>query len=150
GSVISTVSNAAGSAAVQGNQFYSPYGTQLYNIGSVGTAKGFTGQYADDLSGLDYYVARYYDPVVGRFLSVDTKQDNLHGFDPYAYVTDNPETKNDPTGLAAQSGGHLTMAQKELYLLGWCRMNADCRTAHMDSTTRGFHDFLVFALFFGL
>jgi RHS repeat-associated protein len=59
---------------------------------------GYTGQYADNLSGFDYYVARYYDPVSGRFLSVDTKQDNLHGFDPYAYVNGNPETQNDPTG----------------------------------------------------
>ncbi len=63
----------------------------------MGTAKGYTGQYGDP-SGLDYYNARYYDPVVGLFISVDTLQDNLHGFDPYAYVGGNPETLNDPTG----------------------------------------------------
>jgi RHS repeat-associated protein len=63
----------------------------------MGTAKGFTGQY-QDATGLDYYNARYYDPVVGRFLSADTVQGNSGGLDPYAYVQDNPETHNDPTG----------------------------------------------------
>ncbi|MBA2682309.1 MAG: hypothetical protein H0U76_28440, partial [Ktedonobacteraceae bacterium] len=42
--------------------------------------------------------ARYYDPVVGRFLSADTTQGNAQGMDPYSYVGNNPETKNDPTG----------------------------------------------------
>ena len=47
---------------------------------------------------MDYYNARYYDPVVGRFLSADTAQGNGQGMDPYAYVGGNPETKTDPTG----------------------------------------------------
>jgi hypothetical protein len=47
---------------------------------------------------LDYYNARYYDPVVGVFLSADTVQGNAKGMNPYAYVGGNPETKSDPTG----------------------------------------------------
>src|SRR5579863_9920386 len=66
GSVITTMSATAGSAAVQRNQAYGPYGNSRYQAGSMGTAKGFTGQY-QDATGLDYYNARYYDPVVGRF-----------------------------------------------------------------------------------
>jgi hypothetical protein len=55
---------------------------------------------------LDDYNARYYDPVVGRFVSADTKQGNVQGMDPYAYVQDNPETKNDPTGqIVCNAGG---------------------------------------------
>jgi RHS repeat-associated protein len=98
GSVVSTMSNTAGSAAVVGNQVYGPYGNQRYSAGSLGTAKGFTGQYNDAATGLDYYNARYYDPVVGRFTSADTVQGNVQGMDPYAYVGGNPETMNDPTG----------------------------------------------------
>ena len=97
GSVIGTISATAGSAAVQGNQAYGPYGNSRYQAGTMGTAKGFTGQY-QDATGLDYYNARYYDPVVGRFLSADTVQGNGVGMDPYAYVGDNPETNTDPTG----------------------------------------------------
>jgi RHS repeat-associated protein len=90
----------AGSASVQGNQAYGPYGNSRYQAGSLGTAKGFTGQY-QDATGLDYYNARYYDPVVGRFLSADIVEGNAVGMDPYAYVGDNPETYNDPTGHCA-------------------------------------------------
>ena len=64
----------------------------------MGTAKGYTGQYSDPLTGLDYDVSRYYDPVAGIFLSADTKEGNAQGMNPYAYVGGNPETKNDPTG----------------------------------------------------
>jgi RHS repeat-associated protein len=98
GSVVASFSNTAGSAAVQGNRAYSPYGAPLYQQGSVGTSKGFTGQYADSTSGLDYDNARYYDPLVGQFVSADSVQGNLGGMDPYAYVGGNPETKTDPSG----------------------------------------------------
>src|SRR5579875_801650 len=98
GSVVASFSNTAGSAAVQGNRAYSPYGAPLYQQGSVGTSKGFTGQYADSTSGLDYDNARYYDPLVGQFVSADSVQGNLVGMDPYAYVGGNPETWMDPTG----------------------------------------------------
>jgi len=68
----------------------------------MGTSKGFTGQYNDSLTGLDYYHARYYDPKVGAFLSADP-------------VEGNPETWSDPTGLGAticgvsdcQGGGEI-------------------------------------------
>jgi RHS repeat-associated protein len=62
------------------------------------TAKGYTGQYADTLTGLDYYVSRYYDPVVSIFLSADDKEGNAQGMNPYAYVGGNPETMSDPSG----------------------------------------------------
>ena len=98
GSVIETISAAPNGATVQGNQVYGPYGTSRYQQGSMGTAKGFTGQYNDSVSGLDYYGSRYYDPLVGRFLSADALDSNLAGLDPYAYVGGNPETFSDPTG----------------------------------------------------
>jgi len=66
----------------------------------MGTAKGYTGQYSDPLTGLDYYVSRYYDPVAGIFLSADTKEGNAQGMNPYAYVAQNPETLTDPSGQA--------------------------------------------------
>jgi len=103
GSVITTISATAGSAAVQGDQAYGPYGNTRYQAGTMGTAKGFTGQYQDS-TGLDYYGARYYDPVVGQFLSADTVEGNRSGLDPYAYVDGNPETKNDPTGQSSAGG----------------------------------------------
>ncbi len=85
-------------SAVLGEQVYGPYGTSRYLAGSISTPKGYTGQIHDAVTGLDYYNARYYDPVVGMFLSIDTVQGNQQGMDPYAYVRGNPETMSDPTG----------------------------------------------------
>ncbi len=86
---------------MQGNQVYGPYGSSRYSQGTMGTTKGFTGQYAD-ATGLDYFNARYYDPVIGRFLSADPVQGNTSGMDPYAYVGGNPETLVDPSGAPFQ------------------------------------------------
>src|SRR5579885_3293608 len=101
GSVIATFSTTAGSAALSGNQAYGPYGHLRYNAGGLSgmaTSKGFSGQYSDAFSGLDYYNARYYQPAVGVFLSADSKEGNQQGMNPYMYVGGNPQTYNDPTG----------------------------------------------------
>jgi RHS repeat-associated protein len=98
GSVVAAISNTAGSAQVLGNQLYGPYGNLRYTAGTIGTTRGFTGQYTDALTGLDYYGARSYDPLVGRFISADEVEGNLQAADPYAYVNGNPETDTDPTG----------------------------------------------------
>ncbi|MGH2496411.1 MAG: RHS repeat-associated core domain-containing protein [Ktedonobacteraceae bacterium] len=101
GSIVSAFSNTASTAAIKGNQLFGPYGvsgTARYLAGAINTAKGFTGQYNDALTGLDYYGARYYDPVVGVFLSADTAQSNAQGMNPYGYVNGNPETYSDPSG----------------------------------------------------
>ncbi len=79
------------------------YGNQRYVQGALGTDKGYTGQFYDAVSGLYYYNARYYDPVMVQFLSADNVQGNAQGMDPYAYVADNPETLTDPTGLCGVS-----------------------------------------------
>jgi RHS repeat-associated protein len=98
GSVLATFSNTAGAASLLGTQLYGPYGNERYQTGSMGTAKGFTGQYADAVTGLDYYGSRYYDPVPGVFLSADSIEGNVAGLNPYGYVGGNPETWTDPTG----------------------------------------------------
>lgn len=84
--------------AVVGSQLYGPYGNKRYSTDTLPTSIGFTGQRTDSVTGLDYYVARYYDPAVGVFLSPDSVQGNAQGMQPYAYVGGNPETRTDPTG----------------------------------------------------
>lgn len=115
GSVLVGFSNVANSAAIKGNQVYGPYGKQYDHQGTLGTSKGFTGQYNDSLTGLDYYGSRYYDPVVGVFLSADTVEGNASGMNPYAYVGSNPETYSDPTGQAIISSCFATCGGKEYY-----------------------------------
>ena len=99
GSILASFTNAAGGATLKGNQVFGPYGNARSFQGSINTAKGFTGQYNDSLTGLDYYGARYYDPVAGVFLSADKAVGNNAGANPYAYVGGNPESYSDPSGL---------------------------------------------------
>jgi len=58
----------------------------------------YTGREYDAETGLYYYRARYYDPVLRRFLSLDPM--GLAGRDVnlYRYVGNTPTTQGDPTG----------------------------------------------------
>jgi len=100
GSVMAVFNSVSSSAALLSTQLYAPYGSSRFTAGTPTnyTNKGYTGQYNDFVSGLDYYNARYYAPVSGVFLSADTVQGNDSGMNPYAYAGGNPITKNDPTG----------------------------------------------------
>ncbi len=108
GSILGVFSNTAGSATLLSEQLFAPYGSQRSSSGnaiSQYTNKGFTGQYNDSVSGLDYYTSRYYDPVAGVFLSADKAQGNPAGLNPYDYVGGNPETRTDPNGQYVAPGG---------------------------------------------
>ena len=78
---------------------YEPYGAQL--TPEVQDGPGYTGHVQDAATGLVYMQQRYYDPLGGRFLSVDpvTAYDNpLSGFNRYRYAANNPYRFIDPDG----------------------------------------------------
>ncbi|NQZ11551.1 MAG: RHS repeat-associated core domain-containing protein, partial [Algicola sp.] len=63
------------------------------------TNVGYTGHQWDDDSGLNYMQARYYDPLLARFLNNDPIGfRGIHSFNRYAYATNNPYKYTDPTG----------------------------------------------------
>jgi RHS repeat-associated protein len=73
-------------------------GSQSVNNTNV----GYTGHQWDDASGLNYMQARYYDPVIGRFMSNDPVGfTNIHNFNRYAYANNNPYKFTDPDGRFA-------------------------------------------------
>lgn len=78
---------------------YEPYGAQTNRALTDGP--NYTGHVLDASTGLDYMQQRYYDPVVGRFLSVDpvaTDTETGKGFGLYEYVANNPYAAIDPDG----------------------------------------------------
>jgi len=80
---------------------YLPYGGIRVQVGEMPTALGFTGQRLDAGVGLLYYRARYYDPVLGRFIQPDTvlpDPSDPQGLNRYGYVRNNPLRFTDPTG----------------------------------------------------
>ncbi|MEO8528323.1 MAG: RHS repeat-associated core domain-containing protein [Pseudolysinimonas sp.] len=62
----------------------------------------FTGNWADPDAGLIYLRARDYDPATGQLLSVDPAVDQTR--QPYAYVSNSPLDRADPTGLCFLGG----------------------------------------------
>ncbi len=92
---------------------YEPFGELSSTSGSVtdsrglysGTRQFFHGKALDDESGLTYFGARYYDPLLGRFTGFDPapwNEANLHSFNRYAFANNNPLRFTDPDGRQAE------------------------------------------------
>lgn len=89
---------------------YAPYGSQAMGAPPSGGPTGYTGHVNDADTGLVYMQARYYDPEVGRFLSVDpvgVGAGDAFNFNRFTYANNNPIVNDDPTGRAicSASGG---------------------------------------------
>ena len=80
---------------------YAPYGATVASLGAAPNGPGYTGHVNDPETGLVYMQARYYDPAVGRFLSIDPVSPgagNAFNFNRYAYAANNPARYIDPDG----------------------------------------------------
>jgi RHS repeat-associated protein len=94
------VTDSSGQIVERGE--YEPYGQPLGT--TPVDAPGFTGHVQDGATGLTYMQQRYYDPQVGRFLSVDpVTADSANGqnFNRYWYANNNPYKFTDPDGRQA-------------------------------------------------
>ena len=78
---------------------YEPYGKVINH--PLHDEPGYAGHVSDAATGLSYMQQRYYDPQIGRFLSVDPvtafKGGSQH-FNRYAYAYNAPYKFNDPDG----------------------------------------------------
>jgi RHS repeat-associated protein len=85
--------------AKNGDMHYKPFGD---SIETPVDPVGYTGHKFDTDLGLSYMQARYYDPVIGRFLSNDpvgyTAKNPVMSFNRYSYVSNNPYKYTDPNG----------------------------------------------------
>ena len=87
-----------------------PDGTENTSASFIGNLNPFRyrGYYYDKALKLYYLVTRYYDPVVGRFISQDSFEyadpDTINGLNLYAYCNNNPVMNIDPTGTWSWRG----------------------------------------------
>ena len=82
---------------------YEPYGLPITPIAD---GPGFTGHDMDGESGLVYMQQRYYDPLIGQFLSVDPMAVDTAAawnFNRYHYAANNPYRYTDPDGREFRS-----------------------------------------------
>jgi len=95
--VNSTIATVDQTGAVKGRFLYEPFG-QTTASGSTFPFQ-YTGREPVSSNGLDYYRARFYSTSAGRFISEDPIGFR-GGINAYSYVTDDPVSFTDPTGLA--------------------------------------------------
>ena len=84
-------------------EHYTAYGEKMLEPAANDNHDGFTGHVSDEASGLTYMQARYYDPVIARFLSADPVGFVESGFNPqmfnrYSYALNDPVNLTDPDG----------------------------------------------------
>ncbi len=91
------VTNEAGQVIER--TLWEPYGAAIGKPNYDGP--GYTGHVMDGATGLTYMQQRYYDPSIGRFLSVDPITANSGtgaNFNRYWYANNNPYKFTDPDG----------------------------------------------------
>ena len=97
---------------------YYPYGLQMptrsSNTSNPNDRYKFTGNERDTEAGLtiDYFGARYYDPMLGSFYSIDRFYEKYPSLSPYQYTAGNPITFVDVNGdsiWVTQEGDEYTV-----------------------------------------
>ena len=80
----------------------------------------FTGKERDPESGLDYFMARYYDQISARFLTPDPvsfqaeAMSDPQRFNLYSYVRNRPLVLIDPTGAIIEIAGNEEQRRQAL------------------------------------
>ncbi len=98
----SAVAGTNASGAVVWRESEQPFGEDWTSAAANDNQAGYTGHVEDAATGLTYMQARYYDPVIGRFLSIDPvgfSPERPDMFNRYAYVANDPVGRTDPRGL---------------------------------------------------
>jgi len=124
----STRSLTDGLGDVAGAYLYAPFGNQLYANGPAVDFR-FTGEQADDPTGLYFLRARYYDPTTGRFTQRDPSMGMLampQTLNPYSYGINNPVKYVDPTGYWVETVLDIAFIGYDLIQInqeGWTLVN---------------------------
>jgi len=98
------LAKADSSGTIVATYDYAPYGTAVASMSPAPNGPGYTGHVNDPESELVYMQARYYDPGMGRFVSVDPVGPSPGGFfhfNRYDYANNNPIANVDPDGLSS-------------------------------------------------
>jgi RHS repeat-associated protein len=110
---------------VQNHRKYDSFGnlTSQSNAG-IPTRFGYTGREWDADTGLYFYRSRYYDPLVGRFISEDLIGFAAGDTNLYRYVGNSPVNAIDPMGLfgilwPAAAIGYLILVWVYIWGVGW-------------------------------
>lgn len=99
----STLALADSSGTLQTQYTFEPFGNTLVTGTATTNSFAYTGRELDP-TGLYFYRARYYSPVLQRFMGEDPIGFS-GGTNLYAYAGNNPVSYRDPSGLCRDLGG---------------------------------------------
>ncbi len=139
----SAVSGTLQSGAVNWTERYTPFGEKLLDPLANRDQASFTGHIDDQLTGLTYMQARYYEPVIGRFLSVDpvtflSSGENPDYFNSYAYTFNDPVNGVDPTGEQTVSSSFDAPKASRIIVTPSRIAHVEKRHGHFGSSTSRF------------
>lgn len=125
----SPVAETDASGIVTKRSRYEPYGLPANN--PFADAPGYTGHVEDSFTQLSYMQQRYYDPLMGRFLSTDPLMSSPadgENFNRYRYANNNPYRYVDPDGRAGCDSGSITCKSPgaEAYMATSATLKDDC------------------------
>jgi RHS repeat-associated protein len=120
----SAITDASGN--VQQKYYYYPYGGMQSSTGSDPNHYKFTGKEHDTESNLDYFGARHYSSMIGRFMTVDPSRLSAFIEDPqswnrYSYV------HNSPLRLVDKNGKWPTDIHNQIIDLAFPNLTPDQR-----------------------
>jgi RHS repeat-associated protein len=119
-------------ANIQNSYGYSPYGqSQTVGPDSANNPNQYTSR-ENDNTGLYYYRARYYDPVLKRFVSSDPIG-LAGGMNTYSYVEGNPLSYADPTGEIINLPGIAIGVGMEVAMQAYKNYSDDCDLLDIDN-----------------
>ncbi|MEJ8302896.1 RHS repeat-associated core domain-containing protein [Saccharibacillus sacchari] len=86
---------------------YDIWGNPLTSNVQVENPFGYSGEFWDEDTGLQYLRSRWYDPSIGRFIQEDTFEGYVNrpsSLNLYTYVENNPLKYTDPSGHECREG----------------------------------------------
>jgi RHS repeat-associated protein len=96
---LGSITSLTGASGTIANTYaYDSFGKLAASSGTIVNPFQYTARDYDAETSLRYYRARYYDPLIGRFISQDPAGYNA-GMNIYRYVRNNPVLFGDPSGL---------------------------------------------------
>jgi RHS repeat-associated protein len=100
-----TFDTQSGSAAMQQQDDYYPFGMDIIRTAGSPQNKHLYSkkELQDGITEYDYG-ARFYDPVIGRWTTIDPLAEKARRWTPYNYGWNNPIRMIDPDGMFAKPG----------------------------------------------
>ncbi|MEL7567559.1 MAG: RHS repeat-associated core domain-containing protein [Dehalobacterium sp.] len=90
-----------GSGTIKNTYAYDEWGNIVSKNETITNPIRYAAGYYDEESGMYYFQARYYDPMVGRFISEDSYEGDVTNplsINPYIYCLNNPLIYDDESG----------------------------------------------------